>query len=98
MVDVTVCVERQFIEHIVADTNVLSTVVVLLVVNSVCSCRHTNIYRYTYIFVSLLRAVVVNREHSQLRGLFLQHLVEDRSESSLSYNEFLIHIQKEMKS
>ena len=41
---------------------------------------------------------VVCREHSKLRGLFLQHLVEDRTESSLSYNEFLIHIQKEMKS
>jgi len=53
------------------------------------------------IFVSeylLFSCCFITREHSKLQGLFLQHLVEDRSESSLSYNEFLLHIQKEMKS
>ncbi|XP_078576784.1 protein transport protein Sec24A-like isoform X4 [Branchiostoma floridae x Branchiostoma japonicum] len=35
------------------------------------------------------------REDSRQRMVFLQHLVEDRSESMFSYYEFLQHIQKE---
>ncbi|XP_077999051.1 protein transport protein Sec24A-like [Glandiceps talaboti] len=38
----------------------------------------------------------VIREDSRLRILFLRHLVEDRSESVMSYYEFLQHIQKEV--
>jgi len=41
---------------------------------------------------------VFDREDSRMRILFLQHLIEDRSESTLSYHEFLTHIQKEIKS
>jgi protein transport protein SEC24 len=42
--------------------------------------------------------LIILREDSRMRGLFLQYLIEDRSESTLSYHEFLTHIQKEMKS
>ncbi|XP_071952334.1 protein transport protein Sec24A-like isoform X2 [Antedon mediterranea] len=38
------------------------------------------------------------RENSPKRILFLQHLVEDRTESSMSYYEYLQHLQKEVKS
>ena len=31
-----------------------------------------------------------------MRGLFLQNLVDDRSESVMSYYEFLVHIQKQI--
>ncbi|XP_022080960.1 protein transport protein Sec24A-like isoform X2 [Acanthaster planci] len=37
------------------------------------------------------------REDSKKRVLFLRHLVQDRSESSMSYYEFLQHLQKEIK-
>lgn len=31
-----------------------------------------------------------------MKGLFLQNLVDDRSESVMSYYEFLVHIQKQI--
>ncbi|XP_072038207.1 protein transport protein Sec24A-like isoform X2 [Amphiura filiformis] len=37
------------------------------------------------------------REDSKLRMLFLQYLIQDRTESSMSYYEFLQHLQKEIK-
>ncbi|ESN92676.1 hypothetical protein HELRODRAFT_69899 [Helobdella robusta] len=37
------------------------------------------------------------REDGKLRHMFYQHLVEDRTESSFSYLEFLQHLQKEIK-
>jgi len=40
----------------------------------------------------------VLREDSRQRMLFLQHMVEDRTESTFSYYEFLQHLQKEVKS
>jgi protein transport protein SEC24 len=42
--------------------------------------------------------LVVMREDSRSRSVFLQYLIEDRTESTLSYVEFLQHIQKEIKS
>ncbi|XP_034038085.1 protein transport protein Sec24B isoform X2 [Thalassophryne amazonica] len=38
----------------------------------------------------------VIKDDSSLRTTFLQHLVEDRSESASSYHEFLQHIQQQM--
>lgn len=42
--------------------------------------------------------LIVMREDSRSRSVFLQYLIEDRTESTLSYVEFLQHIQKEIKS
>jgi len=43
-------------------------------------------------------SLLLIREDSRSRSLFIEHMVEDRTESSLSYVEFLQHIQKEIKS
>ena len=40
----------------------------------------------------------VIREDSRSRMHFLQHMLEDRTDSSMSYYEFLQHLQKELKS
>ncbi|KAK3091418.1 hypothetical protein FSP39_019750 [Pinctada imbricata] len=40
----------------------------------------------------------VIREDSKFRVTFFQHMVEDRTEASMSYYEFLQHIQKQVKS
>lgn len=40
----------------------------------------------------------VIREDSKYRMAFFQHMVEDRTESSMSYYEFLQHLQKQIKS
>jgi protein transport protein SEC24 len=42
-------------------------------------------------------SLIIMRENSRQRNLFLQHMIEDRTEASLSYNEFLLHLQKEIK-
>lgn len=36
------------------------------------------------------------RDDATAKTSFFQHLVEDRSESALSYYEFLLHIQQQM--
>lgn len=36
------------------------------------------------------------REDSRQRPLFLHHLVDDRSESVMSYYEFLVHLQRQI--
>ena len=41
-------------------------------------------------------SVFVCREDSRMRMLFLQNLVDDRSESVMSYYEFLVHLQKQI--
>lgn len=41
-------------------------------------------------------SVLVCREDSRMRMLFLQNLVDDRSESVMSYYEFLVHLQKQI--
>jgi protein transport protein SEC24 len=43
-------------------------------------------------------SLLIIREDSRLRNTFLQHMVEDRTESTMSYYEFLQHLQKEIKS
>ncbi|XP_014678534.1 PREDICTED: protein transport protein Sec24B-like [Priapulus caudatus] len=40
-------------------------------------------------------ALIVLREDSKLRGLCVQHLYDDRSDSTMSYYEFLQHIQQQ---
>ncbi|PFX31272.1 protein transport protein Sec24A-like [Stylophora pistillata] len=40
--------------------------------------------------------IYVLKEDSRMRMLFLQNLVDDRSESVMSYYEFLVHIQKQI--
>ncbi|XP_065844690.1 protein transport protein Sec24A-like [Oscarella lobularis] len=42
-------------------------------------------------------SLMIIREDSRLKSLFFQHLVDDRTESAMSYYEFLVHIQKELK-
>lgn len=41
---------------------------------------------------------IIVREDGKYRMQFFQHFVEDRTESSMSYYEFLQHIQKQVKS
>jgi len=41
--------------------------------------------------------LVIMREDSRLRSQFIQRMIEDRTESTLSYSEFLLHLQKEIK-
>ncbi|XP_034033847.1 protein transport protein Sec24A isoform X2 [Thalassophryne amazonica] len=38
----------------------------------------------------------VIREESQLKNTFLQNMIEDRTESALSYYEFLLHLQQQI--
>ncbi|KAK6474959.1 protein transport protein Sec24A-like [Huso huso] len=38
----------------------------------------------------------VIREESPLKASFMQHMVEDRTESALSYYEFLLHLQQQV--
>ncbi|KAM7441154.1 Protein transport protein Sec24B [Porites harrisoni] len=40
--------------------------------------------------------IYILREDSRFRMLFLQNLVDDRSESVMSYYEFLVHLQKQI--
>lgn len=54
-------------------------------------------------FISWLREqrpffpiLYVIREESLMKAAFLQNLVEDRTESALSYYEFLLHIQQQV--
>lgn len=54
-------------------------------------------------FISWLReqrpffpVLYVIREESLMKAAFLQSLVEDRTESALSYYEFLLHIQQQV--
>jgi len=42
-------------------------------------------------------SLLILREDSRARTLFLQRMVEDRTESTMSYYEFLQHLQKEIK-
>ena len=39
---------------------------------------------------------IFHREDSRMRVLFIQNLVDDRSESVMSYYEFLVHLQKQI--
>uniref|UniRef100_A0A8C8TK80 SEC24 homolog A, COPII coat complex component n=1 Tax=Peromyscus maniculatus bairdii TaxID=230844 RepID=A0A8C8TK80_PERMB len=57
----------------------------------------------TIAFISWLREqrpffpiLYVIREESPMKAAFLQNLVEDRTESALSYYEFLLHIQQQV--
>ncbi|EGW03032.1 Protein transport protein Sec24A [Cricetulus griseus] len=57
----------------------------------------------TVAFISWLReqrpffpVLYVIREESPMKAAFLQNLVEDRTESALSYYEFLLHIQQQV--
>ena len=43
-----------------------------------------------------MHAFFICREDSRMRMLFLQNLVDDRSESVMSYYEFLVHLQKQI--
>lgn len=36
------------------------------------------------------------RDESPLKSTFLQNLIEDRTESALSYYEFLLHLQQQV--
>lgn len=38
----------------------------------------------------------VIKDESPMRTIFLQNLVEDRTESALSYYEFLLHVQQQV--
>lgn len=42
--------------------------------------------------------ILIFREDSKARIEFFQFFVEDRTESSMSYYEFLQHLQKQVKS
>ncbi|KAH0506478.1 Protein transport protein Sec24A [Microtus ochrogaster] len=57
----------------------------------------------TIAFISWLREqrpffpiLYVIREESPMKAAFLQNLVEDRTESALSYYEFLLHVQQQV--
>lgn len=36
------------------------------------------------------------RDESQLKPTFMQNMIEDRTESALSYYEFLLHLQQQI--
>lgn len=36
------------------------------------------------------------RDESQLKASFMQNMIEDRTESALSYYEFLLHLQQQI--
>lgn len=48
--------------------------------------------------LSKMFSLYTYREDGKYRMQFFQHFVEDRTESSMSYYEFLQHIQKQVKS
>lgn len=47
----------------------------------------SNVYKYVFLFL---------RDESPMKANFLQNMVEDRTESALSYYEFLLHIQQQV--
>lgn len=49
-------------------------------------------FRLIYINICLLFL----RDESPMKANFLQNMVEDRTESALSYYEFLLHIQQQV--
>ncbi|MBN3302571.1 SC24A protein, partial [Amia calva] len=57
----------------------------------------------TRAFISWLReqrpffpVLHVIRDESQLKAIFMQNMIEDRTESALSYYEFLLHLQQQI--
>lgn len=60
------------------------------------SQRFIGNYRILQDKPSLKHLLFFYREDGRMRGLFLQNLVDDRSESVMSYYEFLVHIQKQI--
>lgn len=38
----------------------------------------------------------LSRDESALKASFMQNLIEDRTESALSYYEFLLHLQQQV--
>ncbi|VDM96693.1 unnamed protein product [Thelazia callipaeda] len=61
------------------------------------SDRVHSFLRKLSIYRTVFAPVIIIREDSSLRDLFCQRLIEDRTESSHSYSEFLNHIQLEMQ-
>ncbi len=49
----------------------------------------------TYVSVSEL-CFSDSRDESPLKAEFMQHMIEDLSESALSYYEFLLHLQQQI--
>jgi len=45
-----------------------------------------------------LPPLLIIRDDSRNRQMFIEHMIEDKTESSMSYYEFLQHIQKNIKS
>jgi len=57
------------------------------------TCRsHMNILYNNFLFCN-----VIFRNDSHYRGKFIERLIEDRSESALSYYEFLQHLKSNVK-
>lgn len=50
---------------------------------------------FVYLFFHLSSFGVV-RDESQLKASFMQNMIEDRTESALSYYEFLLHLQQQI--
>lgn len=58
------------------------------------------IFNHFVIYVSTHVMVVPPgcREDGRMRHVFIERLIEDRTDSTFSYYEFLQHLQKETKS
>ncbi|VDM08411.1 unnamed protein product [Wuchereria bancrofti] len=61
------------------------------------SNRVHNFLRKLSVYRSVFAPVILIREDSPVRSLFSGRLIDDRTESSLSYVEFLSHIRQEMR-
>ena len=51
-----------------------------------------------YITGCIIILFFVSRDDSRNRQMFIEHMIEDKTESSMSYYEFLQHLQKNIKS
>ena len=53
----------------------------------VCVCAHVRV-----LYIDFL----ITREDSRVQRLFTRHLLDDRTDSSMSYYEFLLHVQRQL--
>lgn len=61
----------------------------------VMKCELNEIISICWSLQTLLYFILL-RDDSQQKGDFMQNMIEDRTESALSYYEFLLHIQQQI--
>lgn len=60
-------------------------------------CDKSSVYfTITFYLMHINIFLLFLRDESPMKAVFLQNMVEDRTESAFSYYEFLLHIQQQV--